>query len=488
MQEDTVEQKVNLPKKTISNMLFDIGYVNIFVALSSGVFMTGLLLLFGANNSQIGLITSIPLFAQIIAPLFSFYIDKAKERRRLCLKTLLPVRILWIVIAIVPLLVYYKLLPIPLTIMAIIIAVIAFLSAYGGTVWMAWMADLVPEHQRGFVFGRRMMIGGLVLALVGFAGGRYLDFWKDNQYFGFSSMLGIASIFGIVSFVYLSKLPEVPNQTCTSGDFSFMTLPNKFLEISKNKNYLNLVFFNASIGFVTSLIGVYMTVFMLKEMKLGYTYISILVIAQSFTYLSLTEFWGKLIDKYGCKPIMIVCTRAMIIFPIIVIYAIYNKWILIPMNFMAGIFWCGLELSQFNAILKLAPKKDRAMYIGFNTMVTSIACAVAPIIGGFMIDEIGGAKFNFLFISWGGFQILFLLGGVLRYLPALFLKSIVEPKEEKLEEVVRVIRTTIGAGFINGMGVLINYMILPVQTAQHLIEHLIDHKHEHKTDKDDTGY
>ncbi len=488
MAEETIEQKEDLPKKLLSNMLFDIGYVNVFIALSSGVFMTGLLLLFGANNSQIGLITSIPLFAQIVAPVFSFYIDRSKERRRLCLKTIFPIRILWIIIATLPVLVYYKLLPIPLTVMTIIIGLIAFLGVYSGTVWMSWMADLIPEKHRGFVFGRRMMIGGLVLALVGFAGGRYLDFWKDNQYFGFSSMLGVASICGLISFVYLSRFPEVPNQHSGGGDFSFMTIPNKFLEIAKNKNFLNLVFYNASIGFATSLIGVYVTVFMLKEMKLSYTFLSIMVIAHSLTYLSLAEFWGKLIDKYGCKPILIVCTRAMIIFPLIVIYAVHNKWILIPMNVVAGIFWCGLELSQFNAILKLSPKQDRAMYIGFNTMVTSIACAVAPIIGGFMIDEIGAAKFNLLFIGWGGFQILFFIGGVLRYIPTLFLKSIVEPKEEKIEEVVRVIRTTIGTGFIDGMGVLINYMIIPVQTARHLIEHLIDHKHVHKTDKKDAEH
>ena len=108
-------------------------------------------------------------------------------------------------------------------------------------------------------------------------------------------------------------------------------------------------------------------------------------------------------------------------------------------------------------------------------MVTSIFAALAPIIGGIIIGLIGDFRHNFLFINWTGYQILFLITVFIRYFPVIFLKKVEEPKVEKVEEVVRVVRSTIGVGLKEGMGTLIHYLILPVTTIQHFVEHLIIH-------------
>ncbi|MFH1823751.1 MAG: MFS transporter [Candidatus Firestonebacteria bacterium] len=192
--------------------------------------------------------------------------------------------------------------------------------------------------------------------------------------------------------------------------------------------------------------------------------ISILTVVDVMINLFLTGFWGKITDKYGCKPVMLICANIIIILPFLLMVSIINYWIFIPAVYLIGsAFWSGFNLAQFNILLKLSPRNERAAYIAVNTFLVSIFSAIAPILGGLILDKIGDFKFYVLFMYFGGFQILFLMSGLFRILPIIFLKKIEEPKEEKVEKVISVVRATIGVGFMEGVGTLISYILLPIK-------------------------
>jgi glycosyltransferase involved in cell wall biosynthesis/MFS family permease len=475
MQEQTVQSAGTLPKSALRNFLFEAGIANILFAVTGGVFFTGFLLLLGANNFQIGLITSIPLLANIFAPIFSYIIDRSKTRKALCVKSVLPLRLSWFLVSLIPLLVLYKYLPYPLLVFSILFFFMCLLSTFASTSWLSWMADLVPSDERGYYFGKRAFVGGFVTLVISILAGKYLDLWKVNQYFGFSSLFGIGALFGLISYFYLIKLPEVPNTTFVDEKFSIASIPRRIISVTKNKNFLNLVLFNSAWAFAIAFISVYINVYLIKELKLSYTLINIFTTANIVVNLALTGFWGKIIDKYGCKPTMLVCANFIGLLPFLWMISIVNYWIVIPVMYLiGGAFWSGFNLAQFNIVLKLSPRSERATYIAFNTFLVSIFSAISPILGGLLLDKIGDFKIHVLFMYFGGFQILFLIGGLFRIFSMRFLKKVEEPKEEEVEKVITVVKSTIGVGLMEGVGTLVSYILLPITSSKHFIENLIE--------------
>ncbi|MFH1823907.1 MAG: MFS transporter [Candidatus Firestonebacteria bacterium] len=266
-------QSNTLPKSVLKNFLFEAGIVNILFAVTGGVFLTGFLLLLGANNFQIGLITSIPLLASVFAPVFSYIIDRSKTRKNLCVKSVLPLRLSWFLVPLIPLLIFYKYLPCPILIFSILFFVISLLSTFSSISWLSWMADLIPAEQRGYYFGKRVFVGGFITLIISILAGKYLDIWNTNQYFGFASLFGIGALFGLISYFYLAKLPDVLNTTCINEEFSMTAIPQKILSVTKNKNFMNLVLFNSIWAFAVALVSIYVNVYLIKELKLNYTLI-----------------------------------------------------------------------------------------------------------------------------------------------------------------------------------------------------------------------
>jgi len=480
MPEESIEKKAALPAAVFRNILLDFGLANIYSALNSGVFLTGYLLFLGANNVQIGLITSLPLLANISAPVFSFFIDRSKERKKLCLKSLLPARLLWFFLAALPLLLFYQKVAYPLVIFTVIYLVITVLYVFASSAWLPWMGDLIPAETRGYYFGRRIIAGGLAALIFTVAGGQYLDYFKLNPHIGFSSMFFFSAVFGVFSFIFMSRIPDAQNTSTSVESFTLTSIPKKMLKISKDSNFMKLVFFNTSLSFAITLLSTYLNVYMLKELKMSYTLITSFAIVNMVMNLALTGFWAKIIDKYGCKPVILICLRFIGIIPFFWCLTGWSYWIILPLNTIGGIAWSGFNLAQFNIMLKLTPSNERASYMGFNTMLVSLVSFIAPLIGGFLLDSMKDLKFNVLFLSVGSFQVMFVISGLLRSLPMRYLKILVEPKEMKEEEVFRVIRTSIVPGFMEGLETIMSYMFLPIKKIEHYVGRFIERDRKRK--------
>jgi predicted MFS family arabinose efflux permease len=81
-------------------------------------------------------------------------------------------------------------------------------------------------------------------------------------------------------------------------------------------------------------------------------------------------------------------------------------------SIIAGITWSGHELANFNCLLEITPEDKRASYIATHTFAVSMAAAAGPALGGVLSDMIG-------------FQPLFALSAILRFLSAMLLMLLV---------------------------------------------------------------
>ncbi|MCX5776836.1 MAG: hypothetical protein NTX32_04335 [Candidatus Firestonebacteria bacterium] len=113
--------KAEISSKVYSDILFEVffGVIQFITIFPGGVFLTGYLLTLGANNTQVGIITSIPMIVNIFAPFVSHLVDRAESKKMITLRTSLPQKFLWVIVALIPLLVYFNGITFPLLFLSV---------------------------------------------------------------------------------------------------------------------------------------------------------------------------------------------------------------------------------------------------------------------------------------------------------------------------------------------------------------------------------
>ncbi len=418
-----------------------------------GVFLSAFFIFLKATNVEIGFANSIPVFMALLAPVFSYYIGQFPDQKKITVHTALVQRILWMVICLAPVIAYFLGNRAGMTFFLILFAVYSALMVIIGLSWPAWMAEIIPEKERGFYFSRRNRYASLIVLAGGFIFAQFMDTWKkDYPYTAFSFLFLFSGCLAVLGMSYLKKLPPPDASRGKKTGPLFVEVLGSIKNSLKDKNFMNLVCFNAVWSFGMLYSGAFGNVYLIRELKLNYTEMVLYNAIATVCGMTTMTFWGRLLDRYGNKPVLIVCELILSTTPLMwAVLSIRNYYYVLPLIwFVAGICWAGLSLAQFNIILKLAPKKQRLAYLSFNTFVVTIATCFAPVLGGYTLDLIGKKEYIVFIFTLGAFQILFVAGAIMRFLPVVFLFKLKEPRVGKVSEVAKIVGTKIHQGFFEG--------------------------------------
>ena len=278
------------------------------------------------------------------------------------------------------------------------------------------MGDLVPQNARGSFFSKRTMVSTISAAFIGLMVGKLLDL--VNSFTGFAIIFSVISLIGsldILCFIWVKNPPmKITNEK--------LSIQKLFSEPFKDKNYIRFITFAALWNFGLNFAGPFFNVYMLENLKMGYlTLVLFAQISGNLVTILFIRSWGRLIDRYGNKPIMTICCSFIIILPFMWFFATpQNYYIVIFINILSGLFWPGFDLTCANQSVWLAPEKNRSMYIAVYTLITSfIGIAAAFVLGGaFMqfskpIFENLNLSF-FMGQKFSNFHALFALSGLFR--------------------------------------------------------------------------
>jgi predicted MFS family arabinose efflux permease len=119
-----------------------------------------------------------------------------------------------------------------------------------------------------------------------------------------------------------------------------------------------------------------------------------------------------------------------------------------------GFFQAGFLLGQFNMLLKLVPPEAKTAAISLNVAATSLATAVAPIIGGLLLDHALRAGYAELSV----YHAMSIVHHTIMLAAPLVLLRVAEPKAAALSQVVGAMRSTRQLVALMGMTFLVNYV------------------------------
>ncbi len=399
-------------------------FATVFIMFTGGVFLTGLALMFGANDFEIALLAAIPFLLQIIQILSAYLIDHTGKRKSITYWGLLVGRQVWW------LLLLFLFIPVGWRLEALIVLVIfsnaTVMMATPG--WLSWMAEIVPDKIRGRYFGvRNISVSAATISSL-ILGGMIIDkFTSMNlEQAGYAIIMGIGSLFALAAVIILKRLPDRPAASLrTNGDWARLFQPLRDREFRQ----LLKVFFvwNFAIGISAPFFAPHM----LNVLKMNFTLISIYTSAAALIAILLNKSWGKVIDRFGCKPVVGFTAFGIALIPLLwFIPREGHLGILVFESIYSGFLWAGFNLAAFNIPIANSPKSGRTVYLAMFSVVTGLSFFAASIIGGLLAQNWSAIHWHIGNQTIINYHLVFAISSVLRFLAAFLVLTFKEPREK----------------------------------------------------------
>jgi len=387
----------------------------------TSTYSTPFALALGANNAEIGLLSSIPnLFITLTQPFAGKFIEK-RSRKIICQTLSLIQRFIWLPIVLMPF--FFGKVWLFITLVTLSYVTLSFAN----TAWSSWIGNLVPENIRGKYFGKRNMIQGAFSFSSTLIAGWILGFM--NNLFGFSVIFFLAFTFGLVSYFYLTRIPDVSYKS--KYNEKSLSVLDILKDFKKYSNFYPFTIHMSLLSFAVTISSPFFAVYMLSIMHVGYEWYAIVIATEIFVKIFMQRHWGKLSDKFGDRTILSLCNILIVFYPFFFLF-VTNPYQLILISIFSGIGWSGFDLSAFNYLLDVTPPEKRPSYIANYKFIVGISLFLGPLIGGLLSQYFSGVTFFWL----SGLQILFLLSFILRGITTAY--GIPKLKEVRAKKVLSV--------------------------------------------------
>jgi len=355
--------------------------VMVYVGCTSGGFATGYALMLGANDVQIGMLTSIPMLAVLAQPIAAMLIERGISRRNLTFIISLVQMSTWIPVIMVPFVMGGKSSSAKIAALITIFTIREIMSHTATNVRAGWIGDLIPQRTLGTFFGRIELYSGVVGTLVGILAGKILDIVKSAGAKGFGWVFSIGILFGLAYAALFIPQADVPVKKHEHGRISVMVR-----ETFANRRLVAVMIYATLVSLPIMAAPFYPT-YLLRDVKISYLGLNIVTGVSTLTMIISSPIWGRVIERYGCRPVIIACTATIAPLPIVWIWATNPQMVyalVIPANLLGGIAGGGLFIAINTLIYKITPEQGRAMQLAIYSIVVTMIVAPLPIIGGYI--------------------------------------------------------------------------------------------------------
>jgi MFS family permease len=409
-----------------------------------GVPLTGWALALGATAWQIGLLTTIPALmrlAQIVAPRL---MRPGAGRKRMALLGLVGARVFNLPIMLLPLVAWFApdLNPLLFWVLLGIVTVYNALDAIGVIGWMSWATDVVPLAERGRYWARRGVLTGVVNLLVAPIVGGVLDIgrgWDAGPAWAgqphpliFALVFAVGTGAGGITAWLLKNTPHAPAAVAPTPGEGLLRPIRRAMSDPTLRRYITA---RTTWSFGFWLAMPFVNVYLLKTLGLDFTVVTLLTAGQTLLNLASLTLWGRAVDRWGCRPAVIVSTalRATSLGLLaLILPASPGMWpLLIGQVVLAGLGDAGLALSVSNLLMKLTPRADPAYFAAFNTM-TGLTAALGPLLASALLAWIGSATLQLGAFAVGPLQVFFAAAALIGWGSLLLLRGFAEPQEAEM--------------------------------------------------------
>jgi len=353
-------------------------------ALWFSLCMTDFLRLFAkdlnASDTQIGLLTTVASVAGLFQIVSAYAAERLGRRKALWASAEMSRRIILGLVILLPF-VFRGRYGTAVMVLLVVLGISSVLANISATPWLSWIADLIPQKERGRFFGWRSVIVNTVIILLLPLFGYILDlFGQEKRFIGFAVVFGAGLAIGITDIIVHCFIPEPPMKKAQSG----LNILRMITQPLKDRNFRR--FF---VGWGIFSFGIFITmpfyaVYFQKNLLISYTFLSGLTSINLLAAVVGSYFFGFVADKLGSKPVFTICIAASIPLPLVFFFATPENAtvVLLSQTIFSGFAWAGINIGFTNLQMGLSPREGRGMFIAVFSAATGLFASLAPILAG----------------------------------------------------------------------------------------------------------
>ena len=392
-------------------------FAAIFSSITSGVLLSNLLLQLGATPTQIGMLSSVPMVVNLLQPVGAYISGLSNSRYWYGFWVYGIARSLWLILAIAIAFFQKNYNLVQLTLLVVFAS--NLFGAFGSASWLSWMTKLVPEKLRGRYFGIRNSAANLV-ALIGIPLiSLSISAWPGGMLQGYSLLLFLGVIAGFISlscqFFMADVNPKAEIITLAEPleeKKDNQSLITNFQSLISNNFFRFLLYFGFW-AFAINISNPFFNLYLLDNLNINVTWVTVYNSLSAGANLLMLVFWGRLADKIGNRPLLILLGIVAALIPLLWLGTGYNPlclWVGLPLlHLFSGGVWAAIDLCSNNIQMGIAPRQNQATFFAIASAVAGICGAFGATVGGFLAEQpiLGGLPG--LFVITSGLRLLALL-------------------------------------------------------------------------------
>ena len=403
----------------------------VFGACAGGAVLTGWAVFLGASPLVIGVLGALPFAAQILQ-MPAAWLTERLGAKPLAIVSIAASRLVWLPLVAVPFL--HLATPTALALFLSIVAVAALLGVVGNNAWTAWMGDLVPGAIRGRFLARRMMYLNLAGTVSSLAAAVALDAMSPRGFEGetLGALAAVACVAGLAGIrLLLVQQTGARREDNGAPDWHDLTRPAHDPRARPLLDYL--LAWNAAVGLSAGFFSFHM----LTHLKMGFMLVAAYAIVVAALRITSAPVWGRLVDRCGARPVLILCSVGVATGPLIWLFVTPERlWPVLLEAALAGTLWGGHGIALFDLSIGVAPRRGRAFYLAAFAAAGGVGFAVSSIVAGLLATALA-TPLDASGSTWREMHVLFLCSAVGRGGTAMLALRIEEPAARSVRQLAR---------------------------------------------------
>ena len=409
----------------------------------------------GFDDFAFGLMNAIPSLAAFVQIAATIMVERSGLTKFHFIEVTTISRAMWLLIPLIPLV-----LPAPspgaVAAMLAVLTIATLMAHMGAPAWYTWMGDLIPRRIRGRYMAQRdrlckliqvaaVIIIGIIIDQARVAGAPETATGQPRLLITACIVLFVGAVFGVVDILTFYGIREImppvaekfrqpavdirvarPKAPGLAGGAAYLwryaaaAVRQVLVEPLADRSFRYYVGYGLVLTFAMTVGGWYYWLLAMEHLGLGnLATMSLFMAIGPFSGILSAGLWGRLIDRWGRRPVLIIATSgiAMAILPWFlarpdtpcpVFVAAAVNWasmhvgglfgrpvaligphtpagafmIILCNNLVSGSCWVGVNLAQTGIQLGFADGEGRSKYVASSAVLMSIGGVLGGLVGG----------------------------------------------------------------------------------------------------------